>query len=166
MTLGRRFTLAALVSGYATLGFGATPAETAAKYLADAQAIVETLNTTTPDVQLIDANVTAMIDQIDPVIAAFSQMNSQCTEQLTQMLALRPEVNVWTAQEIRRNIEAGASLPKAEGCYAARDVVAHPAIVRALARAGIQDGQQTRLLREISEAIEHMEEIQATLGQE
>ena len=77
------------------------------------------------------------------------------------MIELYPQIDTWTATEIRRNIETGASLPSARGCYAGRDVIAHPAITRAIARGGVTADNQARLRAEMAEAIEHMTEIRA-----
>jgi hypothetical protein len=149
-------------------GPGRADAPTAAidRYLAHAEAIVDSLRQGNPDSAAIDASITTMLDEAQPVVTAYGELHTQCVQQLNQLLELYPQIETWTAQEIRRNIEAGQALPAAEGCYPARDVVAHPAIVRTFARAGIDATQHTRLLREMNEAVEHMEEIAAELGAE
>ena len=146
--------------------FGGVPEEEIAAYLQSARAIVASLEANRPDSVEIAVSITAMLENAKPVLVAFSEKHTQCATQLSRVVELYDQIDSWTAQEIRRNIEGGGVLPPAEGCYPARDVVAHPAIVRALARLGIQPAQHSRLIREMSEAIEHMEGISVDLRQE
>lgn len=138
---------------------GETPAEKADQYLEKANAVVEALNTDGPDAEVIAETVTALLEDAKPVITHWATLHTQCAEQIAKVIELYPEIDAWTPQEIRRNIETGASLPQARGCYAGRDVIAHPAITRAIARSGITAENQVQLRREMAEAIEHMTEI-------
>lgn len=137
--------------------------EAAENYLNGARAVVTELNQEQPRGEWIASKITEILDYAKPVTQAFANMHSQCKEQLDQLLLLYPTIESWSALEIRRNIEAGLALPAAEGCYPARDIIAHPAIVRSIAINGIQESQKTRLIREMDEAIEHMEEIATDL---
>lgn len=136
----------------------------AAAFLAAADTVVAEIAAATPDVAFIDVTITSMLASAQPVISAFGVKYTQCAEQLAKVIALYPDINVWTPQEIRTKIEAGQALPPAQGCYPARDIVAHPAITRALVRPGFDPALRPRLGREMNEAIEHMAGIVADLG--
>lgn len=138
-----------------------TPADKADQYLEKANAVVEALNTDGPNAEEIALTITALLEDAKPVITHWATLHTQCTEQLAKVIELYPMIDAWTPQEIRRNIESGAALPSARGCYAGRDVIAHPAITRAIARTGITAENQAQLRREMAEAIEHMTEIKA-----
>ena len=153
-----------LTSLFATAALAEPPTAAVEAYMAGSQVIVAELNKSEPNVGTITTTITAMLEHAKPVVFAFGEKHTQCAEQLARMIELYPQIEIWSAAEIRRNIEAGSQLPRAEGCYAARDVVAHPAIVRAITRAGVL-GQQARLLREMNEAIEHMQEISTDLSE-
>lgn len=144
----------------------AAPTESITRYLAAAHAIVADLGHDAPNAQSIAASITDMLNDAKPVVTAYADRHTQCTAQLQRVLALYPEIDSWTGPQIRRDIEGGAALPPAEGCYPARDIIAHPAIVRAFARLGIQPEQRARLIREMNEAIEHMDDISIELTQE
>lgn len=143
---------------------GDSPAEKADAYIEKANAVVEALNTDGPDAEAIVLKITDLLEDAKTAITHWGTLHTQCVEQLAKVIELYPEIDTWTPQEIRRNIETGASLPQARGCYAGRDVVAHPAIVRAIARTGITAENQARLRAEMAEAIEHMTEIRAEFG--
>jgi hypothetical protein len=134
----------------------------AQSYLTHGQAIVDTVSSDTPDYPGALIQIDQMLEDAKPVAQAFASLHSQCADQVAKMIELYPQINTWTAIEIRRNIEAGDALPPADGCYAVRDIVAHPAITRALIRAG--NPQPQRLLREMAEGIEHMQEIAGELN--
>lgn len=135
-------------------------------FLEGARAVVTELGLEAPNAESIVSTITGILADAKPVATAYGQKHAQCAEQLARLIELFPDIDTWSAQQIRRDIEAGAALPQAEGCYPARDIVAHPSIVRALARLGIQPSQRARLTREMNEAIEHMAEISEELGQE
>lgn len=145
------------------LAIADAPHQSIQNYLNLGQQVIAELNQRTPNADTIIENITQMLEEAKPAVAAFANKNTQCKEQLTHMLNLYPEIDRWSAQEIRRNIEAARSLPQAEGCYAARDIVAHPAIVRAIARTNLSSVPSHRLIHEIDEAIEHMQEIASSL---
>ena len=147
--------------------FGSTPStarESADAFLQKATEVSSELQRDNPNESAIIDNITAMLEDAIPVIHAFAAMNPQCAEQLNRVIELYPNINSWTAREIRLNIEAAQALPAAEGCYPARDIVAHPAIVRVLSRAEITSAVSVKLSRELAEAIEHMTEIRDTLA--
>ncbi len=139
------------------------PMDEMTRYLANAQAIVDQLQSDGPDSTLVADAVTEMLELAKPVLIAFGERHTQCIAQLAKVVELYPEIDQWSAPDIRRNIEAAGSLPRASGCYPARDVIAHPAIVRAFARLGLQTSDRQGLLAEINEGIEHMQEIQQQL---
>lgn len=139
------------------------PQEAIEKYLEKGRLVLNQLALGNPDSAIIDDEITAMLELTKPVLQAYGEVRPQCQEQLAVVSELLPEINTWEPLEIRRRIEAAQGLPQAQGCYPARDVVAHPAIVRAMVRRGIEPAQQVRLVREMDEAIEHMEEIGALL---
>ena len=148
---------AAAASGPAE-GTDLTTADHIASYLANSQTIVDQIKSTSFDSQVIVSSIDSMLNEVSPVLQAYSAVFPLCKEQLDKVIELLPQIETWTAQEIRTNIEAGKALPATNGnCYPARDVVAHPAIVRALVKTG--GASATRLLREINEAIEHMTDI-------
>lgn len=147
------------------LALAEAPKAEADQYLEKAQAVVADLTTDGPNADEIVQTITDMLELAKPVITHWGTLHSQCAAQLAKVIELYPEIDAWTPQEIRRNIETGASLPQARGCYAGRDVIAHPAITRALAREGITADIQARLRAEMAEAIEHMTEIRAEFGQ-
>ena len=80
------------------------------------------------------------------------------------MLDVYLGINVWNAKESRKYIEAGTALPQAKGCYPARDIVAHPAIVTALARVPIDLGLRRKMIAEMNEATAPMEKILEDIG--
>ena len=100
-----------------------------------------------------------MLEQSIPVVQAFAGFREVCTAQLNQLLLILPEIRAWSSEDIRINIEIGKALPKATGCYPARDIIAHPAIVRAFLLNTITRIDKKQLLDEMVEAIEHMQEI-------
>ena len=140
---------------------GEAPTAEADQYLETANAVVASLNTDGPNAEEIVSSITDMLELAKPVITHWGVLHSQCAEQLAKVIELYPQIDTWTPAEIRRNIETGASLPSARGCYAGRDVIAHPAITRAIARDGITADNQARLRAEMAEAIEHMTNIRA-----
>lgn len=129
------------------------------RYLASGQDIVTLLGTANPSSTAVVSTIDNMLEEAKPVLTFYSQKHTQCAAQVSKILELYPQIATWTAAEIRTKIEGAAALPPAEGCYPGRDVIAHPAIVRALARPGIAPDQKARLIREMKEAIKHMEEI-------
>lgn len=133
------------------------------RYLETGRDVLNELARGAPDSAKIEADISAMIDLTKPVLAAYSELKPQCQQQLDKVIELLPEIELWSPQEIRHQIEAAQGLPQAQGCYAARDIVAHPAIVRAFVRQGFDSSQQVRLAHEMDEAIEHMEEIRLLL---
>lgn len=135
------------------------------RYLKNGQTVLSELKLENPNTDFIDSLITAMLEDAKPVLRAYGEKHAQCAEQLAKLIELFPEINTWSAQKIRSDIEAAAALPQAEGCYPARDIIAHPAIARAMARQGIPTGKGIRLIREMNEAIEHMQEIQTELQQ-
>ena len=135
------------------------PQEAIEHYLEKGRTVLNQLALGSPDTVLIQDEITLMLELTKPVLTAYGQVRPQCQEQLAMISDLLPEINSWEPLEIRRRIEAAQGLPQAQGCYPARDVVAHPAIVRAIVRRGIDPSQQVRLVREMNEAVEHMEEI-------
>lgn len=128
-------------------------------YLASGRGIVTLLGTENPSSATIVSTVDGMLENAKPVLVQYGKKHPQCAAQVAKIIEFYPQIATWTAAEIRSNIEGAAALPPAEGCYAGRDVIAHPSIVRALARPGIAANQRARLIREIKEGIEHMEEI-------
>jgi hypothetical protein len=141
---------------------GQTPIEAVNSYLDDTRAVIDEINLDVPNAQKIVSTIGQMLDLIPSINAKFTTLHPECKTQLDALNGLLPQVDVWSAVEIRRNVEAGVALPAGgQSCYPARDLVAHPAIVRALTR--VQDPQtiRARLLREINEALEHGEEIAA-----
>lgn len=155
----------AFVALNSSIGFADAP-QTIESYLQRAHLVVDELTLEQPNASAIVSNIDAMLEDAKPVVIAFGVKHGQCANQMDRVIELYPEIANWTAQEIRRNIEGAGMLPPAEGCYAARDIVAHPAIVRALSRSGIQSNQRQRLTNEMKEAIEHMEEIAAEFAGE
>lgn len=149
-----------------SLALATPPTEAIQHFLQDAHGVVAELQLDNPNAESIVTVITEMLEDAKLVVAAFGEKHTQCAAQLARIIELYPEIDVWPAQQIRRDIEGGRALPAAEGCYPARDVVAHPAIVRAFARIGISSSQRVRLVNEMNEAIEHMEEILADLAQE
>lgn len=141
-----------------------TPQEAARAYLESAHTVLDEVQKTAADANLVIAEIDALLENAKPVITAWAGTHTQCAEQVAKVIELYPEINVWTPTEIRQKIEGGQALPAAEGCYAGRDVVAHPAITRALVRTGITAQSVTRLTREMNEAVEHMEEIATEIG--
>ena len=139
------------------------PLESIERYLESGRTVLNQLALGNPDSLLIEDEISKMLELTKPVLAAYGEVRPSCKEQLTVISDLLPEINTWEPLEIRRRIEAAQGLPQAQGCYPARDVVAHPAIVRAIVRRGIDPSQQVRLAREMGEAIEHMEEIEGLL---
>jgi hypothetical protein len=137
--------------------------ETMERYLGKARGVLNQLALGNPNRDIINEEITAMIDLAKPVLRAYAGVRPQCQQQLERVIELLPEVETWSPQEIRKQIEAAQGLPQAEGCYPARDIIAHPAIVRAIVRQGIDPSRQGRLAREMDEAIEHMEEIRHLL---
>jgi|GEM_PF-1658281 len=133
----------------------------AEEFLARAALFQEEIQKATPSSELIQNEITEMLESARQILPAWAEVHTQCAAQLAKVVELYPQIDVWTPQEIRRNIEGAIALPPAEGCYPGRDVVAHPAIVRALVRSGSIGEQRSRLAREMDEAIEHMEEIAA-----
>jgi hypothetical protein len=133
----------------------------AQSYLQGGQGIVDTLNSAAPDYAAVLTGIDQMLENAKPVARAFAVLHPQCADQIAALIDLYPQINTWTALQIRNQIEIGDALPAADGCYAARDIVAHPAITRALIRAG--NPQPRRLLREMNEGIEHMQEIAGEL---
>ncbi len=161
-----------VVAVFFVLGFGMgnhplyaeeSLSETIDQYLGKARGVLNQLALGSPDRNLIDGEITAMLDLAKPVLKAYVGIRPQCQLQLERVLELMPELETWGPQEIRKQIEAAQGLPQAEGCYPARDIIAHPAIVRALVRQGIDPSRQARLAREMDEAVEHMEEIRLLL---
>ncbi|MCX6125741.1 MAG: hypothetical protein NTV34_13495 [Proteobacteria bacterium] len=142
----------------------ATAHQSADAFLQKAAAVSSELHQENPNENAIIESITAMLEDAIPVIHAFAAMNPQCAEQLNRVIQLYPEISGWTAREIRLNIEAAQALPAAEGCYPARDIVAHPAIVRAMSRAEITAAVAAKQSRELAEAIEHMTAIRDTLA--
>lgn len=140
-----------------------TPKQAAADYLEKARTVAAALDEVTPDATLIADTITALLEDAKPVVAEYGVLHAQCAEQLAALIALYPDIDTWSPSRIRRDVEVGQALPQAQGCYPARDVVAHPAIVRAYARSGITPDLRARVKRELDEAIEHMEEIAAEL---
>lgn len=132
-------------------------------FLQNSDFVLAELGNANPSEENISAYIDEMLHHAIPVIRAYSEQHPQCETQLNKVIELYPEINVWTPQEIRRNIEGAQALPAAEGCYPARDIVAHPAIVRALSRTEITEALNFRITRELQEAVEHMEEIKAGL---
>jgi hypothetical protein len=130
-------------------------------FLVRAAFVQEEIQKPTASPELIQSEITEMLENARYILPAWSEIHTQCTAQLAKVIELYPQIAVWTPQEIRQNIEGAIALPPAEGCYPGRDVVAHPAIVRALVAGGVVPEQRGRLLREMGEAIEHMEEIAA-----
>jgi len=153
-----------ILAAQAALAKSPEPRDSIEEFLRDGRAVVAELEKPTPNLDGIVVTISAMLESAKPVVVAYGEKHSQCAEQLAKMLELYPQIDTWTAQEIRRGIEAANALPAAEGCYPARDIVAHPAIVRALIRAGLQPEQTPRLIREMNEALEHMQEISNELG--
>jgi hypothetical protein len=149
-----------------SFAFGEVPREAIEKFLDGAQTVITELELEAPNADTVVTIITAILNHAKPVVSAYSEQHLQCTDQLRRMVELYPEIETWSSQQIRRDIEGGAALPQAQGCYPARDIVAHPAIVRAVSRNGIPPAQKPRLIREMNEAIEHMEQISADLGQE
>jgi hypothetical protein len=132
-------------------------------YLSNGRLVLNELARGKPEANAIEQGIDNMLQLAIPVIGAFASVKPQCQKQLDRMIELFPEIDQWSAQDIRLKIEAAQGLPAAEGCYAARDVVAHPAIVRALVRKGFSPDQQLRLVREMDEAMEHMEELRLVI---
>ena len=132
-------------------------------YLAAADDVGASLRSTNPDESLIVSKIDTMLTEAIPVLQAFSTVHIQCAEQLNKVIELYPEIATWSALQIRNNIEGAAALPRARGCYPARDVVAHPAIVRANARSAIALPQREGLLAELNEAVEHMTQLKVEL---
>ncbi len=128
-------------------------------YLNGANSIVVDLQQPDSNPEWVVSTITQMLDEARPVVTTFGQKYLQCEQQLAAMLDLYPQIDTWTPLQIRQNIERGTALPSASGCYAARDIIAHPAIVRAIAREGIAEASKRRLLQEMDEAIEHMEAL-------
>jgi hypothetical protein len=159
----RSFALGSFVLLCPTLALADNDAAKAAaqSYLQEGQAIVDNFNSAAPDYSAALTGLDQMLENAKPVAQAFATLHPQCADQIAAMLDLYPQINTWSAVEIRRQIEAGDGLPPADGCYAARDIVAHPAITRALIRAG--SPKPSRLVREMGEGIEHMQEIQGEL---
>lgn len=138
--------------------------ESVEQYLENGRAVLNQLAREHPDAAKIEVDISVMIELTKPVLEAYAGLKPQCQQQLEKVLELLPEIDTWEPQEIRRQIEAAQGLPPAQGCYAARDIVAHPAIVRAIVRrGGSGPTQQMRLAREMDEAMEHMEEIRTLL---
>jgi hypothetical protein len=135
-----------------SLAFGEVPTEAIEKFLDGAQTVITELELDAPNAETIVTIITAILNHAKPVALAYSSQHQQCAEQLERMIELYPEIDAWRAQQIRRDIERGAALPQAEGCYPARDIVAHPAIVRAVSRSGIPPAQKPRLIRKMNEA--------------
>lgn len=163
-------TLRKLTAATALLwSFGSATAETTDetinRYLITARAVVSELSTNNVSPDFVMESIDSLLEDAKPVLLAFAAKHTQCVAQLNRLIELYPEINVWTPLQIRENIEGAAALPRGRGCYPARDTVAHPAIVRALARAGIAPEIQPRLIAEMNEAIGHMEEIRLDLNQ-
>jgi hypothetical protein len=142
------------------------PSAAIESYLRGAQSVVAELRQEQPNAEMIATAITAILEDAKAISSAYAAKHTQCAEQIAEMINLYPAIDSWQAQQIRRDIEAATALPSAEGCYPARDIVAHPAIVRAIARQGIQAAQRSRLAHEMAEAIEHAEEIAADLSGE
>ncbi len=138
--------------------------EATALYLQEAKAVVDKLPTPEKNQEIV-AHIDALLEAAKPVVTAFGQRHGQCQEQLEVLLNLYPQIASWSAAEIRQNIEVGKALPAARGCYAARDVIAHPAIVRVYARQAYDIEKAPGLIEEMQEAIEHMEELERELAQ-
>lgn len=143
----------------------ATLAQNIDSYLDRARGVVTELAQPTPSDTAIVESIDVMLNLAREVLQAYGVAHPQCATQLARVLELYPEIEAWTAQEIRMNIEVGRALPQGSGCYPARDIIAHPSIVRALARSGISATPAARLTAEMNEAIEHMEEIRDELVQ-
>lgn len=153
--------LGALTFSKATLASEASSSAT--MFLDHALMVSEELHKGNPDETTIVNLVTSMLTEAVPVIKAYIVLQPQCSDQLLKVINLYPSIEQWSAQEIRLNIEAAQALPAGENCYPARDIVAHPAIVRALSRTELTSATAKRLTYEIEEAIEHMKEIADTL---
>lgn len=132
----------------------------AANYLATGQSVIEHIQQDVVDLAQVELGINDMLEQTKAVLPAYAAQHQQCAQQLARLLELFPELEVWTAREIRQNIERGTVLPPAEGCYPGRDIVAHPAIVRRVLRdQGVRPELKPRLVAELDEAIEHMSAI-------
>lgn len=151
------------VASIANNAFAGDARDAADAFLTRADQVLAELQKADPSEQFVTSTIDAMLDDAAPVVTSYGELHTQCAAQLAKVIELYPQINLWTAQEIRRNIEGAQALPQADGCYPARDIVAHPAIVRVLSRTEITAASAPRLVREMNEAVEHMEEIRATL---
>lgn len=104
------------------------------------------------------SRIDELLEHAKPIVDLYARNHPACHDQLKRMVELYPEIAKWTPKEIRENIERAKALPEAVGCYPARDIVAHPAIVRALLQSTTVTST-SRLVAEMNEAIEHAEEI-------
>ena len=148
-----------LTTGIASAEEEASVSDQVQFYLASGRAVVTLLGTDNPSSATVVSTIDGMLASAKPVITFYGQKHPQCADQMNAIIELFPKIATWSAAEIRSNIESAAALPQAVGCYAGRDVIAHPSIVRSLARPGIAANQKARLIREMNEGIEHMEEI-------
>ncbi len=160
MTYIYQLTLAGLLTSQKLFAADAPLAESIRSYLVLAESVLSQLEAEGGgDAPLIVNTIDALLDEAKPVVLAYGAKYTQCSEQLTALVNLYPSLAQWSAQEIRQNVEVGKALPSAKGCYPARDIVAHPAIVRVLAREGLDPEKSKELIEEMREAVEHMEEI-------
>jgi predicted outer membrane protein len=144
--------------------FAETPKEAIENFIAKGQSVMEELDQEAPSAEAIETSINEMLESAKPVLVAYSEKNAGCKEQLDKIIELYPEIDTMTPKEIKKNIEGGAALPEGgDECYAARDIIAHPAIVRATVRLGMENAKVAKLKKEMEEALEHAEEIGAEL---
>ena len=143
-----------------------SPLEAVQSYLLHTHAVIDEINSQAPAAQVIAQHVGEMMALIPTIHGEYSVRHPGCKAQLVALDGFLPQLANMSAVDIRRNIEAGTALPPGSAdCYPARDIVAHPAIVRSLAVGQNPAAIRTRLLREINEALEHGGEIEAEFAQ-
>ncbi|MGE0174180.1 MAG: hypothetical protein AB7T49_15390 [Oligoflexales bacterium] len=157
-----------LVASMSLLGsassFAGTPSESIDEFIAKGNSVLEQLDQESPSSDTIVTTINEMLESAKPVLVAYGEKNPECKAQLDKVIELYPEIDTWTAKEIKKNIEGGKVLPEGpKTCYPPRDIIAHPAIVRATVRDGLENAKIQKLKKEMEEAIEHAEEIASEL---
>ncbi len=123
------------------------------------------LNKNGADSQALNLAAKNLISLANPIINDFKTKYPDCSELLSFVQDNQESMTKLSHEEIERQFHEGESIPQTdnENCYDPKELIVHPATVVILSRNKMSKDTRVSMTDEISEVLDHMEEIESLL---
>jgi hypothetical protein len=134
------------------------------RYESEAQALFQAIEAQSPGPQIAQ-RADELIALSRVIAAGFVQAQPTCSEYLGAVLGALDQLDRLSSEQLEHDYHQDDALPSAPAlCYHAKDLVVHPASVRALLREGDDAERRAQMGREIQEVLGHIQAVRSQLA--